>query len=269
MKALSFFFPLITIFCALPSPSMSATESLVYGGCSQFKYSPGSAYESGVNSLFTSIVNSANSSPYSNFTMTGQTPEDTVCGLFQCRGDLNPSTCFSCVSQAVNQLGTFCMKSTGGALQLEGCLVKYDNSTFLGVEDKTMLLKKCGPLVGYDADLMTRGEAVLGYISADDGTYKPYRFSGSGNIQAEAQCVQDLDQGECQDCMKDAIGQLKSYCGGAKWGDMYLAKCYARFWEGSGDPSGSGYGKRLRRGQWLLLAHVSVFFLAVSSWQPL
>lgn len=141
-----------------------------------------------------------------------------------------------------------------------GCLVKYDNAKFLGVEDKTLLLKKCGPLVGYTADLMTRSDAVLGYIGADDGTYKPYRFSGSGNIQAEAQCVQDLDQGECQDCMTEAIGQLKSDCGGAKWGDMYLAKCYARFWDG-GDSSGSGNGKQLGHSKWL--AHVSVFILAV------
>lgn len=117
---LSFFFPLITLLCALASPAMSAADSFVYGGCSQFKYSSGSAYESGVNSLFTSLVNSANSAPYNNFTMTGPTPEDTAYGLFQCRGDLSPSTCFSCVSHAVNQLSALCMKSTGGALQLEG-----------------------------------------------------------------------------------------------------------------------------------------------------
>lgn len=125
-----------------------------------------------------------------------------------------------------------------------------------------MLLKKCGPLVGYDADSMTRSDAVLGYIGTDDGTYKPYRFSGSGNIQAEVQCVQDLDQGECQDCMTAAIGQLKSDCGGAKWGDMYLAKCYARFWDG-GDPSSSGNGKQLRHCMWRSIFQFS-FWLCVS-----
>ncbi|XP_031384895.1 plasmodesmata-located protein 6-like [Punica granatum] len=242
VPSLSLLFPLITVLvCALLSPSTSDTNSLVYVGCSQFKYSVGSSYESSINNLLTSLVNSANSAPYNNFTMTGSTAEDTVSGFYQCRGDLSPSSCFSCVSKAVSQLGTFCVKSTGGAVQLQGCLMKYDNTTFLGVEDKSVLFKRCGPMVGYATDLMTRHDAVLGYIGTDDGTYKPYRFSASGSVQAEAQCVQDLNQGECQDCMTEAIRQLKTECGGAKWGNMFLAKCYARFWDG-GDPSGGRNG---------------------------
>lgn len=106
-----------------------------------------------------------------------------------------------------------------------------------------MVVKKCGPLIGYDSDGSTRRDAVLGYLGSSDGSYKPYRVGGSGDVTGVAQCVGDLSASECQDCLSDAIGRLKTDCGAAKWGDMFLAKCYARYSEG-GDHSHGGKGKR-------------------------
>ncbi|KAH9794588.1 Plasmodesmata-located protein 6 [Citrus sinensis] len=224
---------LLTTLSILTTPSSSSTETFVFGGCSQQKYTPGSAYENSVNSMLTSLVNSAMFSSYNNFTIQGQ---QTLYGLFQCRGDLSTADCGRCVAHAVSQLGTLCLDSCGGVLQLDGCFVKYDNISFLGVEDKTVVVKKCGPLIGYDSDASTRRDAVLGYLGSSDGSYKPYRVGGSGDVTGVAQCVGDLSASECQDCLSDAIGRLKTDCGAAKWGDMFLAKCYARYSEG-GDHS--------------------------------
>lgn len=116
-------------------------------------------------------------------------------------------------------------------MQLEGCYVKYDNATFLGVEDKTVVLKKCGPSNGYDTDAISRRDAVMAALASAGG---PYRVGGSGQVQGVAQCVGDLSLGECQDCVSYAIGRLKSDCGGAVYGDMFLAKCYARSQTGTG-----------------------------------
>ncbi|KAA8530678.1 hypothetical protein F0562_005388 [Nyssa sinensis] len=110
--------------------------------------------------------------------------------------------------------------------ELEGCFVKYDNDTFLGVEDKTVVLKKCGPSVGYDTAATSRRDAMLAGLA---GTGGPYRVGGSGDIQGVAQCVGDLSVSECQDCMSEAIERLKSDCGTANYGDMFLSKCYARY----------------------------------------
>ena len=140
------------------TPSSSATNSFVFGGCSQLKYTSGSPYENNVNSLLTSLVNSAMSTTYNNFTVPGiESPQDTLYGLFQCRGDLMGNDCSRCVAFAVSQLGTLCVDSFGGALQLEGCFVKYDNTSFLGVEDKTEVVKKCGPSIGYDSERCCAG----------------------------------------------------------------------------------------------------------------
>ncbi|XP_050373701.1 plasmodesmata-located protein 6 [Argentina anserina] len=227
----SFFF-LVNLIC-FASPSSSATDTFIYGGCSQIKFLPGTAYEMKLNSILASVVNSAMFTTYNNFTVPGSSGgADTLYGVFQCRGDLSGTDCAQCVSRAVSRLGTLCLDACGGALQLDGCFVKYDNATFLGVEDKTVVMNKCGPSIGYDSEGLTRRDAVLSYLGTSDGAYRPFRVSGAGNVQGVAQCVGDLSPSECQDCLSDAVGKLRASCVTSIWGDMFLAKCYARYSEG-------------------------------------
>ncbi|KVH96216.1 Gnk2-homologous domain-containing protein [Cynara cardunculus var. scolymus] len=219
------------IFLLFSHLSSSATDSFIYGGCSQPRFTPGSPYESNVDSILTSLVNSASFSSFNNFKISvpGSTQSDIVYGLFQCRGDLSTSDCRDCVAHSVSRLGIICPDATGGAMQLDGCFVKYDSAPFLGVEDKTEVFKKCGPSIGYNSDVLTRRDAVLAYMTSGNGQY--FRVGGSGSVQGVAQCIQDLSLSECQDCVAEAGGRLKSECGASAWGDMYLGKCYVRYSE--------------------------------------
>lgn len=222
---------LLVLSLILPSIN-SATDTFVYGGCSQTKYAPGTPYESNVNSILTSLVNSAMSAPFNEFKVSvpGSSPTDVVYGLFQCRGDLSESDCKGCVAHAVGQLGTICMESLGGALQLDGCFIKYDNISFFGTEDKSVAMKRCGPSIGVDSEGLTRRDGVLDSL-ASSGADQYFRTGGSENFHGVAQCVQDLSTNKCQDCLTDAIGRLKSECATATWGDVFLGKCYVRFTE--------------------------------------
>lgn len=204
-----------------------------------------------MNSILTSLVNSAAFSNYNNFTVPGSAESETIYGLSQCRGDLNNDQCSRCVGRAVSQLGTLCFATYGGALQLEGCFVKYDNLTFFGVQDKTEVVKKCGPSIGLTSDAFTRRDAVLAYLqSSDGGGYKNFRTSSAEDFQGVAQCTGDLSYSKCQDCVSEAIQRLKTECGDSTWGDMYLAKCYVRYSEGGVHSRGSNNGMSC---VWLLL----------------
>ncbi|EYU30895.1 hypothetical protein ABFS82_08G216300 [Erythranthe guttata] len=213
------------LFFFIPAANCSL-DSFLYGGCSPLKYTPDSQYESNLNSLLTSLVNSATYSPYNKYAIMGPTPHDVVYGLYQCRADLAMPDCATCVARAVTHLGPLCSQTCGGAVQLEGCFVKYDNASFIGVEDKTVVMKKCGPSDGYTADQMGRRDAVLAGLNGAGGAY---RVGGSEDVQGVAQCVGDLSNGQCQDCLTEAIRRLKAECGGAVFGDMFLSKCYARY----------------------------------------
>lgn len=219
---------LITVSFLASLSTSNSIDSVIYGGCSQIKYAVASPYQSNVNSLLSSLVNSAAISKFNNFkvSLPGSLPYDVVYGLFQCRGDLSPSGCRDCVSHSVSRLGNLCPGVTGGVLQLDGCLVKYDNVSFVGVEDKAVVFKKCGPSDGYNPDLLNHRDAVLGYLT---GVGQYFRAGGSGKVQGVAQCVQDLSISECQDCLGVATESLKTECPSASWGDMFLAKCYVRY----------------------------------------
>ncbi|KAL8476363.1 hypothetical protein ACS0TY_028876 [Phlomoides rotata] len=155
----------------------------------------------------------------------GSSPQDVVYGLYQCRADLAMPDCATCVARAITHVGPMCSQACGGAVQLEGCFVKYDNVSFIGVEDKTVVTKKCGPSEGFSADQMSRRDAMLAGLNGAGG---PFRVGGSEDVQGVAQCVGDLSTGQCQDCLTEAIRRLKAECGGAVFGDMFLGKCYAR-----------------------------------------
>ncbi|XP_057442007.1 plasmodesmata-located protein 7-like isoform X2 [Lotus japonicus] len=240
-KSFSFSLSLLIFFFLFPSILASSSTSLyLYGGCTQCMYTPNSPYESNLDSLLTSLVNSATYSSYNNFTILGSTQQDAIYGLYQCRGDLAMPDCASCVARAVTRAGDVCRQACGGAVQLEGCYVKYDNATFLGVEDKAVVLKKCGPSVGYNPEAMGSRDAVLAGLLGSSG---PFRIGGSGGVRGMAQCTGDLSGGECQDCVSEAISRLKGDCGTADYGDMFLGKCFARYSVGGAHDSSKAHGK--------------------------
>ncbi|VVB17351.1 unnamed protein product [Arabis nemorensis] len=228
--------------------SSSPADHIIQDHCSEPNYFPksffsfnnyfpiSSSYESNVNSLLTSFVNSASVSSYNNFTVDGN-PKDTVHGLYQCRGDpsYGAADCVNCVSQAVRRLRNICAGAPGGWIQLEGCLVKYDNVAFVGVPDKTLVRNSCVFPFRYKPDEVARTNALLRYLVASYGF--SYRARRLGEAKAVAQCTEDLSAIDCQDCLIEAILWQKPVCGNSGLGEVYLAKCYVRY----SSPGASGY----------------------------
>lgn len=214
--------------------------ALKYIGCSQSTYTANSPYQSDVESILTSFANSASTSPFGNFTSS------SVSGIFQCRGDLPTSDCQSCIRSALNHLSSTCSSSSGAAVQLDACMIRYGNESFLGKEETNLLYKNCGsvPPNGYDPNLVGMRDSALGTISSSGGTGGTYRVGAAGFVQAAAQCVGDLSSKDCSDCISNAVGQLKTLCGDADSGEVYLGKCFAKFYSnGNGvytPPTSSG-----------------------------
>ncbi|ONK66216.1 uncharacterized protein A4U43_C06F5430 [Asparagus officinalis] len=135
------------------------------------------------------------------------------------------------------------------AVQLSGCFLRYDNESFIGKEETNLLYKKCGATNGYDPNLIGMRDDALSAIASSGGTGGTYRVSASGYVQAAAQCVGDLSAKDCSDCISTAINQLKSVCGDAVSGEVYLGKCFAKYYTGgafasstsTSTPSSSGY----------------------------
>lgn len=141
---------LLLLFLISASISSAATaaaggKSFIYAGCSQAKYDESSAYKANVESLLSSLANAASNSTYGKFTSDSASSSTPAYGLFQCRGDLDTSSCQSCIRSALAQLSPLCPSSSGAALQLDGCFLRYDNQSFIGKEETNLLYNKCGP----------------------------------------------------------------------------------------------------------------------------
>ncbi|PWA58528.1 gnk2-like domain-containing protein [Artemisia annua] len=212
-QAISFSFPLFSFILSIVS--ISALNSNIYIQCSQSCFVSTTPYESNVISLFTSLVDSATVCNFNKFAICppGYSQNNIVYGLFQCRGDLSFSDCKECVMSSITQLKATCPVSTGGAIQLDGCFVKYDNFSFFGDENRGEVLKRCGPPVAYNSDVLSRIDNALAYLIAGNGKY-----------------FRAIDYGGHTRCgTVQASGKLRSECAPSTWGDMYLGKCFIRY----------------------------------------
>ncbi|CAO2834911.1 unnamed protein product [Amaranthus hypochondriacus] len=202
----------------------------IYAGCSQEKFQPSSPYENTINSFLTSVVSSSSQTGlYNTFTLPNTSPNTpSIYGLYQCRGDLNPSDCSSCIQSAVSQIGLICPYSYGATLQLEGCYVRYERFDFLGKPDNTVMYKRCSRSSSSDNEFFRKRDDVL---AALEGASNGFRVSSSGSVQGFGQCLGDLNPSDCSGCMSEAVKELKTLCGQAAAAHVFLAKCYAEYWE--------------------------------------
>ncbi|PAN25116.1 hypothetical protein PAHAL_4G276600 [Panicum hallii] len=225
--------------CATPARGGDDYTAFVYAGCSQARYDPGSQYAADVDTALSSLVNSAGYTAYANY--TSPSAATGLAGVYQCRSDLPAAVCGGCVKSAASKLSSLCNAAAGAAVQLRACFVRYGNDSFLGKQDTTVLFKKCGGESAGDTGVVAMRDAALGALvaasaPADEGSY---RAGAAGYVQAMSQCVGDLGAKACSDCVSAASSQLKAGCGYASAGEVYLGKCYARFWSNAGGGSGS------------------------------
>ncbi|XP_072980200.1 plasmodesmata-located protein 6-like [Typha angustifolia] len=238
---------ILLLFFVTVIPMLSAEDydAFVYAGCSQPRYSADSPYSYDVDSLLTSIANSAASTSYSSFTSS------SASALFQCRADLPASACALCIRTALSRLSFLCPYQSGAALQLAGCFLRYGNDSFLGKPDTTLMYKKCGGGEDEDADVIGMRDSAVGEVAAAEGAY---RVGSAGQVRAVAQCVEDVGEKGCGDCVAAAAAQVKVGCAYKAEGEVYLGKCYVRCWsDGGGDGVYSSSSSYVGRGKWRLM----------------
>jgi hypothetical protein len=73
-----------------------------------------------------------------------------IYGLFLCRGDVNSTTCQSCVSYASQDIISRCPSTRTATIWFDECMLRYSNSNFFGVEETSPELWKGKLSAGVD-----------------------------------------------------------------------------------------------------------------------
>jgi hypothetical protein len=120
---------LLFVGCALIG-SINSEPTYNYHYClDQSNNSPNVSFQSNLQVLFGSL--SSNASENNSFYNDAS---NGIYGLFLCRGDVNTSTCQSCVSYAGQYITSQCPSNTTAIVWFDECMLRYSDTNFFGVE---------------------------------------------------------------------------------------------------------------------------------------
>ncbi|KNA15803.1 hypothetical protein SOVF_094740, partial [Spinacia oleracea] len=236
----------LILFCLLitviPKTKSDSDDDLRYisNDCSDsITFPPNSTFNSTINTLLQDLSSNATANPTGFYTTSvhDNTVNNTLNGYFLCRGDLDNSACYDCVSIAAQEIVSVlqCPDSKLGTLYYNKCMIRYSNETLLGV----LALEPYHNEQSYNVIPGSRrdftkllGETfpVLATRAANNVTGKKFAtisvpFTPSTNLYALAQCTPDLTVANCHTCLTNAIDRLQTAAG---W-NFLMPSCNIRY----------------------------------------
>ncbi|XP_054787217.1 cysteine-rich receptor-like protein kinase 25 isoform X2 [Prosopis cineraria] len=232
-----FFFPFILISrCTNQSsyPEDYCFTSSIFG-----TYAPNSTYQFNLNTLLSKLTSNPDVD-YGFYNLSyGQSP-NTVYGIGLCRGDVTPTTCRSCLRNSTT-ITQSCDKYTTAITIHDECLLFYSNYIIFGLV----------PALGFTIDDRSVTDNItdwnqykqvlnglLGSLSRQAASGDSRRKFAAGNTDAGssrrkiygiAQCMPDLIESECQNCLDGAISRIPECCEGSTGGRVVKPSCNIRF----------------------------------------
>ncbi|KAA3458696.1 cysteine-rich repeat secretory protein 56-like [Gossypium australe] len=243
----------ITIFLgSFPFVATAADyTNLVFKGCADQKFQdPSGVYLQNLKNLMQDLVSQSSQRTFST-AASGEDP-NAVNGLYQCRGDLSTSQCYSCVSKIPKISDKVCGKAVAARVQLSGCYIRYEISGFKQVPETEFLYKVCGSSSSGRTEFEKRRETA--FNMAEEGVKSGSSLFYTGDYQSVyvlAQCQGDMGTANCGDCVKTAFETAKNECGDSVSAQLYLHKCYISYsYYPNGIPTiSSGTGETRQRTQ--------------------
>ncbi|XP_059440342.1 cysteine-rich receptor-like protein kinase 10 [Corylus avellana] len=218
--------------CALMSSinSQPITYNRHYCG-DQPNNSSDASFESNLTVLLGSLSSKASQSiSFYNNTSNG------IYGLFLCRGDVNTSTCQSCVSYAAQNITSLCPSNTTAIIWFDQCMLRYSNTNFFGVKDLShmeFMWNVENRTLSQQTDF--GGQALMnGLIQGALGTEMLYKAGSSSGQPGHVtyglvQCTRDINSTSCGDCFQQLMTEANRCCQ-AKIGWRVLApSCNIRY----------------------------------------
>ncbi|TXG67513.1 hypothetical protein EZV62_008788 [Acer yangbiense] len=232
VKFFMIFVFLLSLSSSLFTFTIEAKPNYLNNVCSNNTFTRNSTYQSNLNLVLSSLASNANGSDgFSNAT-AGQNP-NRVYGLFQCRSDLNTTTCQDCVVYASTEVTQRCPTQKGNIIWYDECLLHYSDSNIFS----TVTTNPSHSLMNtkIPTDPTRFHELVLGLMNASTmlaaNNTKRYatregNFTTSETIYTLVQCTQDLSSDDCSRCLRQNTANLPNRNIG---GRTYYPSCYCMY----------------------------------------
>jgi len=227
---------LVLTFFNFPT-TKAQNEDMVYferQTCSANKTSSTSTYQKNLITLFSSFNSNASAKLFYNTTILSR--NNTVYGLFMCRGDIPLRLCKECVANATEKLLTDpeCNHSIEAVMSYAECKLRYSNVPFFSivatspgfslVSPDDVSLNSTISFRNFLRDTMNRTAEAAAASEARFST-KEANLSHSQTLYALAQCTQDLSPQNCRTCLAEAIEKLPTCCDGKQGARVVFPSC--------------------------------------------
>ncbi|EPS71622.1 hypothetical protein M569_03138, partial [Genlisea aurea] len=172
------------------------------------------------------------------FTATSRgTGADKIYGLGQCRGDVDSSTCWSCINDAISSVSRFCPDKVDSKTWYDFCFLRYSPTNFfdsvdtsgvylINVEnvttDPTIFNQKLGSLMReISSQAVKPPNRGLGKKISDISTYV--------RLYGLVQCTRDLSPLNCAQCLSTAVSNFPAVCPNRRGCRVLYSSCYVRY----------------------------------------
>ncbi|KAK7314903.1 hypothetical protein VNO77_33433 [Canavalia gladiata] len=210
--------------------------------CSTNHTSVNSPYQLNLKTLLSSLSSKASrNNEFYNTTIVGETPTDSVYGVFMCRGDITPQLCQQCVQNATQRLSSDsdCSLSKEAVSWYDMCMVRYSNRSFFSTLDTTPSFYLWNPTNADKLESLmhlmfktmneTADEAACGGIGEKKYATREAKMSEFHTLYCLAQCTPDLSPLHCRACLNQAIGDLPRCCQGKIGRRVLYPNCNIRY----------------------------------------
>jgi hypothetical protein len=190
-------------------------------------YSAGSAYAKNIKQLILSLQANASNTPALFATGSAGAGADAVYGLILCRGDLSPTDCFDCGTNAGQDVYRVCNGTRDAALVYNQCYVRLAPTDFLATTNNTgmrdLINGNSVPagvnVTAYDGAITRLLNATARYaVDSSAPSLSPRKYFATGQmagvdprfptgIWSMAQCAGDISPVQCRSCLDDLLAQ--------------------------------------------------------------
>lgn len=206
--------------------------------CSGTPYSANSTYSANLNALLSSL--SSNSSRPNGFynTTVGNNGSDIIYGLLLCRGDVSSAQCQNCVSTAVRNVTSegYCPNGKESILWFDKCLIRYSNQSLFGSETGLAFTNReiISESQRFRSVLGDAMNELLATVAANGNNRsgkifatKEANYSSVDRVYTFAQCIPDLSNSSCENCLRNAVGSLPTEA--VRGSRVLLPSCNVRY----------------------------------------
>ncbi|CAN6226019.1 unnamed protein product [Urochloa humidicola] len=175
--------------------------------------------------------------------VAGAVPEQ-LWAMGLCRGDVNATTCLTCLTQAFRDLPNYCSYRKDATIYYDFCVLHYSDVHILSSDDtgplyNMMSIANSGNVTS-DPARYNRLLAALANATADYASYNSTRRFATGEadfdlqllphkVYTVAQCTPDQTPAECRKCLAMLISESLAFFASHIGGRVLWINCTYRF----------------------------------------